>query len=63
MRAVFLKKAERLREKLTLVEQLASVPQEIFVAERPRRDLCAFYLPGAKNEEQRLLAVVPPWLG
>lgn len=44
MSAVILKKVGRLREKLSLIEPLASVPQETFTTERSRRDLCAYYL-------------------
>ncbi|WP_052519645.1 type VII toxin-antitoxin system HepT family RNase toxin [Archangium violaceum] len=44
MKAVVLKKAERLRERLSLIAPLATVTPEVFMAERPRRDLCAFYL-------------------
>lgn len=44
MSAVVLKKVGRLREKLSLIEPLASVPREIFTGERSRRDLCAYYL-------------------
>jgi hypothetical protein len=33
-----------MRERLSLIEPLAAVTPEVFAAERPRRDLCAFYL-------------------